>query len=147
MINQRKNNLSTKISVSILFCAFVVAGYFVFYSPNSVIAQSGGSSFITFLIGGETKGISNSGTPLCCNGIKLEFGSVDSNNQYIVDQGEPVLWEPGMSQSYDSGNEFTQGYNTVGLLTPGQCITISSECESTENINVIRIIGTSPGQK
>lgn len=149
MIYINKKTFLEKIIVTSVFVAFIALNYFVFFGKTSVIAQSvgGGGVSLVFLIGGETKGISTSSDmPLCCNGVKLEFSSIDSNNPYIVDEGEPVLWAFGTTGSYLNGNELTEDYNTLGRLTSGQCITIISECEATEDINVIKVVGTSPGQ-
>lgn len=147
MIKASFQKIIEKTTLLFIFGAFLFLNYLVFLGENSVIAQSiggggGATSFLTTLIGGETQGISSDDIPLCCNGIKLEFSSIDSSNMYIVDEGTPVLWDWVDTLSYQNGNEFTEGYYTVGLLARGQCITIESECEETEDIPVIKVIGT-----
>ena len=108
------------------------------YIPlNSKTAEAQISSYTALSIGGETEGVSD----LCCNGIVLDFSSVSPASPWILD-GE-ALWVPLLSASYSNGNEFTSGYNTLGTLMPGICITIESECYTPEYKITIRTIGTS----
>ncbi len=122
-------------------CALYLFGYFVlvlqylFLFAPSAYAQSI-SGYTATLIGGTTNGVTN----VCCNGVVLDFDSVNPLNLFILD-GE-ALFDPILSTSYDHGNEFTSGYNVVGTIMPWTCITVESECYSVEVLPRIRTIGT-----
>ncbi len=135
MLYKIKQNIINNLAIFFLLFSFIFLNYLVFFGNNSVIAASTGISIAT-LIGGTTGGVSD----VCCNGIVLSFDSIDSSNRSILD-GD-ALWETGSTNSYNYHNEFTEGYYTLGLLSQGQCITIESECESAENIPVIKHVGT-----
>ncbi len=138
MIYINKKIFLEKIIVSFVFVAFIALNYFVFFGKNSVIAQS--IDITAVAIGGKTEGVSD----LCCNGIILDFESIDSGNPWILD-GE-AIFVPISSQSYDHGNEFTEGYYTLGKLSTGICLTITSECESADVMPQIKVIGTGGAQ-
>ncbi len=123
-------------------CTLYLLGYFVLilqyvllFAPTAY-AQSI-SGYTATLIGGTTNGV----TDVCCNGVVLDFDSVNPLNLAILD-GE-ALFDPILSTSYDNGNEFSSGYNVVGSIMPWTCITVESECYSVEVIPRIRMIGTS----
>ena len=136
------NNFAKKILAGFLFTALLFISYLTFFGPDSVVAQSGGSgsSYMATLIGGETEGVSD----VCCNGIILSFSSINSNNQNILD-GD-AMFVPKSSESYDNGNEFSEGYNTLGLLSQSICLDIAQECESGDIMPQIKVIGTAPSQ-
>lgn len=126
-------------------CALYLFGFVMFtfqymhtFLPfNTKTAEAQISEYIGVSIGGETQGVAD----LCCNGIVLDFDSVNPLSPYILD-GE-ALWVPLLSSSYQNGNEFSSGYNVLGTLMPGLCITIESECYTPEYKITIRTIGTS----
>ncbi len=106
---------------------------------TSAQSSSGASGYIATMIGGETEGVSSETT--CCNGVVLEFSSDFPANQFILD-GE-ALFVPGISTSYDYGNEYSEGYHTLGTVRQGLCFIPDDYCESVESILEIRVIGTS----
>jgi hypothetical protein len=116
-----------------LFGLYLMGIQYMYIQSPTVDAQS---SFTATLIGGETNGV----TDVCCNGVVLDFDSVNPLNLSILD-GE-ALFDPVLSTSYDNGNEYSSGYNVLGNIMPWMCITVSSECESAEQIPRIRNIGT-----
>lgn len=125
-----------KIIAGLILIALILLGYRFLEAKVGGGSGGGSGSFQASLIGGQTEGVSD----LCCNGTILEFSSVEPQNQNILD-GE-ALWETGKTDSYDYGNEFSEGYWTLGTVSQGVCITIESECESSENVQVINLIGT-----
>ena len=130
--NNMKNEI--KKSIQILLLATLIA-FVVFSEKNETDAAS-----MATLIGGTTGGVSD----LCCNGIIVEFDSNFPTNMNILD-GEALI-VPLISGLYDSGNEMTEGYNTLGKVTPfGICVTIESECYSVEMMTQVISVGTSPG--
>lgn len=143
MLYKIKQNIINNLTIFFLLFSFVFLNYLVFFGNNSVIAQStGGSSMMATLIGGTTEGVSD----VCCNGIVLEFDSIDSSNMNILDGEALYGFSTGVTQSYDHHNEFTEGYYTLGLLSQGMCMTIDSECEDSESMPLIKHIGTGGSQ-
>lgn len=128
-------NFSTLCALYIVGLGLLVAQYIYIYSP----VANAQASFAT-LIGGTTNGVSD----VCCNGVVLDFDSVNQANPLILD-GE-ALFDPVLSTSYDNGNEYSSGYNVLGNVMQWICITVESECYSSESILRIRNIGTSDGQ-
>ncbi len=122
-------------------CMLYVFGFamfgFQYMFSKQVTAQAQISEYLAISIGGETNGVSD----VCCNGVVLDFDSVAPLSPWILD-GE-ALFVPGLSASYSNGNEFSSGYNTLGTLMPGICLTVSSECYTPEYKITIRTIGTS----
>jgi hypothetical protein len=116
-----------------VFGIFMLSVQYFFTQTPKVDAQT---SYTATLIGGETNGVSD----VCCNGVVLDFDSINPLNLSILD-GE-ALFDPILSSSYDNGNEYSSGYNVLGNIMPWMCITVSSECESAEQIPRIRNIGT-----
>jgi hypothetical protein len=133
-----KEKLPIILSLCIIATFFLVAEK-IYFNSQKVSAQSSGSS-VALLIGGTTEGVSD----FCCNGLVLEFDSVNPAIPLILD-GE-AIFVPGISDSYDNGNEYSEEYNTLGKLGPGVCVTPDSECESVEYMPEIQVIGTSSGQ-
>jgi hypothetical protein len=131
----RELNFSTLCTIYVLILCSLIFQYTLTQSSKA----NAQTSFLATLIGGQTNGVSD----LCCNGVVLDFDSVDSTNISILD-GE-ALFVPGISSSYDHGNEYSSGYNTVGNLITGLCVTIESECESVDSMPIIISIGTSGG--
>lgn len=129
-----------KLNFSTL-CILYVFGFamfgFQYMFSNQVTAQAQISAYTAVAIGGETQGV----TDLCCNGVILDFDSVNPLSPWILD-GE-ALFVPGLSSSYENGNEFSSGYNVLGTVRPGICVTVESECYSVEYHLEIGVIGTS----
>lgn len=132
------NKYSLILSLCIIATSFFIAQK-IYFNAKEVNAQSS-SSYTATLIGGETEGIAD----FCCNGLVLEFDSVSQANTFILD-GE-AIFVTGISDTYDNGNEYSEGYNTIGKLRPGLCFLPDEECESAEYIPEIQLIGTSSGQ-
>ena len=124
------------VTLFFLLVAFLMTNYFLFQKVDYIKAQT--LNFLAQIIGGQTEGVSG----LCCNGVKLSFTSADPSHIFLLD-GE-ALYTPVLTQSYQHGNEFTQGYNTIGKLMPGICLEISEDCAPGEPIPQILLIGTSP---
>lgn len=128
-----KENIKKTAPLTIIVLAVILA---FGYQKFPVFAQSSGGVSTATLIGGETKGI----TGACCNGLKLEFDSVKPSNIFILD-GE-ALWTDGISQGFDHDNQTSSGYCALGKLRPALCFTIISECETSEYIPFITLLGT-----
>lgn len=109
---------------------------------SSGSSGNSGSQYVATVIGGKTGGVNDDET--CCNGVVLDFTSVNKANVFILDGY--ALYVPGISESYDHGNEFSEGYNVLGTVGPEVCLIPSSECYEAEYILGIRVIGTSENQ-
>lgn len=104
--------------------------------------SSGASEYTAVAIGGKTEGVSDDTT--CCNGVVLKFSSVNPASPWILD-GE-AIFVPLISESYDHGNEYSEGYNVLGTVRPGLCFLPDDYCESFEYIHEIGVIGTAEGE-
>ena len=136
---QTLKTLSFK-SLSFLYAfglAMLVFQYSQSYVPSTQTAEAQISAYTATTIGGQTNGV----TDLCCNGVVLDFDSINPLNPFILN-GE-ALFVPLLSGSYSNGNEFSSGYNTLGTVVPGICLTVESECYTPEYKLTIRKIGTS----
>ncbi len=139
MIETLKNlKFGTLCTLYIFGLAMFSFQYMHTYMPfNTKTAEAQISEYIGVSIGGETEGVSD----LCCNGLVLEFSSISPLSPWILD-GE-ALFVPGLSAGFANGNEYSEGYNTLGTLMPGLCLTISSECYTPEYKITVRTVGTS----
>lgn len=122
------------IQTLLLMAAIFVLTSAVFIELGTERVEAQG--ILSTLLGGTTGGVRY----VCCNGVVLNFNSINPGNPNILD-GQ-ALWVPGVTRSYDHTREFLPGFCTVGKLIPGACMTVSSGCSTPRPMPIIQEIGT-----
>lgn len=106
-------------------CTAIITFGMMVSSSIVAYAQSGLGLYVIF--GGTFDGEME----VCCNGFTV---GVDATTQ--TGGGTYLIWWQAIGTSFKQWYMPLEGNNTLGqAISGGQCITIESECESTEDVD------------